>query len=234
MVLGLRLLGDTQARATRHDRLSDHRRVARPLLCGSILAGAQRSAFLRFEDGSLADGKGRIVDCEIYGYVGVAPRRSTRTGLPCVYSFPFVTEDQLLMVPETSDRSAIEVFRAKGFPGAFTRATLMKDCRLVDPTIVRSAGKLWLFAHTDPRVRSDFEGLHLFYADGVFGPWHPHPMNPVVCDAGSARPARRCSSSTTASFGLRRIARCAMAIRSFSTALSSSISAPIVSVRSVA
>ncbi len=147
--------------------------------------------FLLFEDGSLADGKGRIVYCEIYEDTSVSlPAVALERDYHVSYPFPFVTEDQLLMVPETSDRSAIEVFRAKGFPGAFTPCcTLMKDCRLVDPTIVRWAGKLWLFAHTDPRVRSDFEGLHRFYADGVFGPWHPHPMNPVVCDAGSARPA---------------------------------------------
>ncbi len=189
--LGLRLLGDTQGVPP---DMTGFRIIAAPpgrFYADPFLLEHNGRHFLLFEDGSLADGKGRIVYCEIYEDTSVSlPAVALERDYHVSYPFPFVTEDQLLMVPETSDRSAIEVFRAKGFPGAFTPCcTLMKDCRLVDPTIVRWAGKLWLFAHTDPRVRSDFEGLHLFYADGVFGPWHPHPMNPVVCDAGSARPA---------------------------------------------
>jgi hypothetical protein len=33
--------------------------------------------------------------------------------------------------------------------------------------------------------------LHLFHAETPLGPWQPHPMNPVVSDVRSARPAGR-------------------------------------------
>jgi len=33
--------------------------------------------------------------------------------------------------------------------------------------------------------------LLLFHADSPFGPWTPHPRNPVVSDVRSARPAGR-------------------------------------------
>jgi len=31
--------------------------------------------------------------------------------------------------------------------------------------------------------------LSLFWANSLFGPWQPHPKNPVVCDVRRARPA---------------------------------------------
>jgi hypothetical protein len=68
---------------------------------------------------------------------------------------------------------------------------LLRDVRAYDPTLLRHEGRYWLFvAMAAPGARPSDE-LCLYSAPSLAGPWRPHPLNPIVSDARSARPAGR-------------------------------------------
>jgi hypothetical protein len=111
---------------------------------------------------------------------------------PYHFSYPFVFEEngEIYLLPETSHNRSLELYRAVDFPREWTlHKILMRDCRLVDGTIFNHAGKHWLFANIKVDGASDWDDLHLFYADSLLGTWVPHPLNPVVADVRRARPA---------------------------------------------
>jgi len=109
-------------------------------------------------------------------------------------SYPFVFEwqDDLYMIPETASVQAVELFRAERFPDRWQQVTtLMDNVAAVDPTICEHDGRMWLFANIGELGVSVEDELYLFYSDSLFGPWHAHPLNPVVSDVRRARPAGR-------------------------------------------
>jgi hypothetical protein len=105
---------------------------------------------------------------------------------PCVFEH----DGAVYMVPETRESGNIELYRAHDFPRDWRlERVLIEDARASDPTIAVHDGRFWLFAAVqDPHERFADE-LCLWWADDLTGPWHRHPLNPVVSDVRSARPA---------------------------------------------
>lgn len=64
-------------------------------------------------------------------------------------------------------------------------ATLLHHA-LHAPTLIEHNGRWWLMGTRDPLPDT---ALYLYHADSPLGPFTEHPMNPVLCDARSARPA---------------------------------------------
>ena len=115
---------------------------------------------------------------------------------PFHMSYPFVFEEGgfVYMVPETSVDKTIRLYRSEKFPLRWTlQSVLIENIRAVDATLVQYNGKWWLFANVSEQAgMSDWDELHLFYSDSpVSNKWTPHPMNPIVTDARTARPAGR-------------------------------------------
>lgn len=57
----------------------------------------------------------------------------------------------------------------------------------IDSTLIEHAGRFWLFytrLDRDPNLN-----LFIAYSDQQQGPWHEHPLNPVLTDVRCARPA---------------------------------------------
>ena len=111
---------------------------------------------------------------------------------PYHLSYPYVFEWRggIYLLPETRQNKTIELFRAIDFPYHWElAAVLMKGVSAVDSVIFEYNSKLWLFTAGmgGPEVR--LNELSLFFADSLFGPWRPHPKNPIVCDIRRARPA---------------------------------------------
>lgn len=103
-------------------------------------------------------------------------------------SYPFLLwyEGEILCIPEASQSGRIVAYAARAFPDQwYPKATLL-DFPGVDPTIFRYGDYWWLLC-TDGRKAWNSD-LHAFYADNVYGPWHPHLRNPIVSDLGRARP----------------------------------------------
>jgi hypothetical protein len=109
------------------------------------------------------------------------------------YPFLFQWESDIFMMPETHQNRTVEVYRAIEFPHTWElHATLISNVAAFDPTLLRYGGRYWLFVSMAGRGSSlANDELFLFGSDSPFGPWLPHPQNPIVSDVRKARPAGR-------------------------------------------
>jgi hypothetical protein len=110
---------------------------------------------------------------------------------PYHLSYPFVFRRgaNVYMIPETSSAGRIELYRAESFPDRWTfERVLVHDVIASDATLVAWQGRDWLFASIAGDAASTWDALGLFYADDLLSEWRPHPLNPVLIDARSARP----------------------------------------------
>lgn len=109
------------------------------------------------------------------------------------YPFIFEFENHLYMMPETKESRNIEIYQCKKFPNEWVlHKTIMTNIAAVDSTIFQENGKWWLFTNIVQAGGNSYDSLHLFYANSPFADtWTPHPLNPIVKDIKSARPAGR-------------------------------------------
>lgn len=110
---------------------------------------------------------------------------------PYHLSYPqmFARDGQIWMLPETAASGAIELYRAERFPDHWELAARLIDGRFHDATLFEHGGRLWITAGSECRGSATWDGLSLFHAERLDGPWTPHPLNPVLVDARAARPA---------------------------------------------
>lgn len=108
------------------------------------------------------------------------------------YPFVFLWHGEDYMIPETMDNSTIEVYKCVEFPHKWEfHTTLMSDLEAVDATLFHYQERWWLFANIreHPGISTTDE-LFLFHSDDPLGTnWVSHPMNPIVSDVRTARPA---------------------------------------------
>ena len=114
---------------------------------------------------------------------------------PYHLSYPFIFEHrgEFYMIPETAQNRAIEVHHCTRFPAKWVyQKTLMPAVQAVDTTLFQHMARWWMFVNIAHEGGSTWDELHLFYADDPLSTeWTPHPMNPVISDVRSARPAGR-------------------------------------------
>lgn len=112
----------------------------------------------------------------------------------CHLSYPFVFEEGgvVYMIPETSGRRTIELWRAVVFPDRWEQvADLVTDVDASDATLLHVDGRHYLFASLRPAGASSWDGLSVFVADRLHGPYQPIGDGPVKVDVATARPAGR-------------------------------------------
>ena len=110
------------------------------------------------------------------------------------YPFVFEFEGQWYMIPETRGHSTVSLYKCTAFPDQWTfDKHLLEDCQAVDATLTQWKGKWWLFANqVQSRGASLWDELFVYYSDSpISTQWKSHPLNPVVSDVRSARPAGR-------------------------------------------
>jgi hypothetical protein len=107
------------------------------------------------------------------------------------YPYVFQWEGDFFLIPESFQAGAVRLYRAQRFPTVWTPvATLLEGPYLADASVVRFAGRWWLFVETGGADRHDT--LRLFFADELRGPWQEHPRSPIINgDPRRARPAGR-------------------------------------------
>lgn len=141
------------------------------------------------EDCTLATGKGLLRRVALNGSIDEEILKE-----PFHLSYPqvFTHEETLYMIPESGDARQIILYEAKDKHSPthwHRRTTLVEDIMAVDATLKHHDNTWWLFATVGPTAAHKCDSLHLFYADTLTGPYHAHPMNPIVIDATHARPA---------------------------------------------
>jgi hypothetical protein len=105
-------------------------------------------------------------------------------------SYPHLVEHggELYCIPETWQARRVDIWRCDTFPTEWSRAgTLLEGRAVVDPTLVHRDGRWWLLGtlkDDEPDAK-----LHAWSARELFGPYEPHPLNPVKIDVTSSRPA---------------------------------------------
>ena len=110
---------------------------------------------------------------------------------PWHLSYPFVFDwnGQIYMVPETLGANCVRLYRARSFPHSWEPVADLLQGQHADPSLFRYQDRWWMFTcpTTDTHDR-----LHLYTAADLFGPWQPHPLNPIIHDnPETARPAGR-------------------------------------------
>jgi hypothetical protein len=108
------------------------------------------------------------------------------------YPFVFSWQGQWYLIPESQDAGRIDLFKFDSFPyklGYYK--TLVANVRACDATLFEAHGRWWMFAAIASAGTWNVDELFLFHADNPFGPWAPHPRNPIKSDVRSARPAGR-------------------------------------------
>jgi hypothetical protein len=133
-------------------------------------------------------GKGRIVAMEL-------SKRSEkqviiRSDFHMSYPFIFKWNDQIYLMPESSESSTLSIYKANKFPFEWVKEKdLFVGKQLVDATFIFYIDRYWMFACEKKYASSFNEELHIYYSDNPLGTWKQHHLNPVKNDARNSRPA---------------------------------------------
>jgi hypothetical protein len=149
--------------------------------------------YLFFEELLYATQKGHlsVLEVDAMGRAG-KPVTILEQDYHLSYPFVFQYQDQMYMIPETSQNKTIEIYRAARFPLRWQlHQVLMKDIQAVDTTLAEIDGLWWMFTNVGITGAPPEEELCLFYSDTPFGPWKPHRKNPVISDCRRGRQAGR-------------------------------------------
>lgn len=150
--------------------------------------------YLFYEEFDGAAGRGHISVRELDPDTGKFGEPGTALKRPYHLSYPFVFSHggEHYMIPESAESGRIELYRAQNFPLDWRHETdLLGNVNAADSTLLHHAGKWWLFTNIKehPGI-SSWDELFVFFSDDFLkGEWTPHPLNPIVSDSRSARPA---------------------------------------------
>jgi len=109
-------------------------------------------------------------------------------------SYPFLIEDNdnLYMIPETSNNKTIELYKCVDFPLEWEfEQVLMDNINAVDTTVIYKNHQYWLFTNiAKNKGSSNLDELYVFYSKSLISKnWKPHNQNPIKSDVKSSRPA---------------------------------------------
>jgi hypothetical protein len=147
---------------------------------------------LLFEEFDHIANRGAIVGMDLHedGATTSRPQPAIDDGVHMSYPFLLEHKGQVYCVPESSQRRSVFLYAWDCRQRRWRVARpILEDFPAVDPTILSHEGLWWLWCtHAEDEPESK---LFLWYAFDLFGPWKPHPGNPVKVDVRSSRPAGR-------------------------------------------
>lgn len=95
------------------------------------------------------------------------------------YPYVFCVGKEYFMIPESFEAKAMKLYKADLFPSKWSCAGTLLEGPWVDSSIFFFDGRWWVFSNP---VAPENRVLELFYADAIEGPWHRHPMSPLIKD----------------------------------------------------
>ena len=124
-------------------------------------------------------------NCMNWAYKGIVIKEDFHLSYPYV----FFHENYIYLIPETFQSNAIRLYRAKKFPTDWEFHSNLKFGTFVDTSIIMYQSKWWIFTCPTPGKNNSLE---IYYSDRLYGPWHEHEKNPILCnDNKHSRPAGR-------------------------------------------
>jgi hypothetical protein len=147
--------------------------------------------FVFVEEYPYATGRGLISVAEIGadGRAHTVPQPVLDAPFHLSYPQVFAQGGEVYMLPEAAASGRLTLYRAERFPDQWVAVGDLLSEPVHDATLLETPDGCWLFATTDAEGGSSWDALNLYHAPGLMGPWRAHDMNPVLIDAGSARPA---------------------------------------------
>ncbi|GMG99453.1 hypothetical protein Nepgr_001293 [Nepenthes gracilis] len=97
-------------------------------------------------------------------------------------SYPYVFNylGQIYMMPESSKKGELRLYRARSFPLQWELERVLMKKPLVDAFIVEYGNKFWLFGSDHSGFGAKKNGqLEIWHSSSPFGPWKPHKKNPI-------------------------------------------------------
>ncbi|NLH80989.1 MAG: hypothetical protein GX458_09135 [Phyllobacteriaceae bacterium] len=147
--------------------------------------------WLFVEEFPYATGRGVLSVAEIAadGTIGT-PRPFLEQGCHLSYPQVFAADGEIWMVPETSGRRTVELWRAVAFPDRWEKhAVLVDDVDLGDATLLRRDDGWWMFGCRREPGCSSWDALEIRHAPALIGPWREIAPAPAKVDVATARPA---------------------------------------------
>lgn len=150
--------------------------------------------YIFFEDYVNSAGRAHIsiIEVDQNGIVS-GPTEVLKLDSHLSYPFVFEWEGGYYMIPETGEKNQVSLYRAVSFPREWQAVEVLIEAnRPLDATVIEVDGTWWMFVNIQEEgVAVNWDELHLYFSENLFGPWKPHPRNPIVSDVRSARPAGR-------------------------------------------
>lgn len=158
-----------------------------------VVEGGRQYVF--FEEFVFGRGRGHLACMELLADGSHSPP-VTVLQRPYHLSYPFLFsyQDQWYLIPESAENGTVDLYRCTDFPHQWVYVkTLMQGVEAYDATLYPHAGRWWMFVNLRHHPGcSPHELLYLFSAASPLdSEWEPHPCNPIVTQAASARPAGR-------------------------------------------
>jgi hypothetical protein len=177
--------------------------------------------FIFFEELVFRTGLGRITAVEVFehaepGAPQVVLERPHHLSYPSIFAW----RDTLYMLPETGALGRLQLYRCEELPARWSPdAVLLEGVNAYDATLWSDGQRCWLFASVAEPGADPSDELSLFFSETPFGPWQPHPANPIVADVRRARcagpvfteagvayrPSQDCSEAYGRAVGINRI-----------------------------
>jgi hypothetical protein len=108
------------------------------------------------------------------------------------YPFIFKNKNDIYLVPETSEKKILQVYKCVSFPFKWKLySTAFKDQYLVDTTILKLNKKIWLFTNQMKKNINEFnQKLFLYEARNLkLKKLRPHLKNPIIDNFNGGRNA---------------------------------------------
>lgn len=110
-------------------------------------------------------------------------------------SFPFIFEHEkkFYMVPESSSKSSVDLYKCTDFPFKWEHShSILKDISAVDSVIFYHNNLFWLFTNSNYDILCQpHNSLSIFYSDNLFKTnWKPHTQNPILIKNGGRNAGR--------------------------------------------
>ena len=97
------------------------------------------------------------------------------------------------MIPETCENHTIDLYKSTDFPYKWTFVRhIMSNIEAMDSTLFHYRDKWWLFTLVEKIsfASDNSPELYIYFNDDFMSDnWVSHPLNPVVSDVRTARPA---------------------------------------------